>query len=261
MGRKHTIGSIALVLATSACAGGTPAEQAVAETGERLQEIQSGDMTLRMVVGPLEEGADDVGFEMTGVFQTGGDAPAAQLTYTQFVAGTEQTSTFTSVDGSAFVEVDGTSYELQDDAAGAIADIEAFNGLDLAAWMTEPQLVEGPDGIDRIESPLDPAVVLRDLLAMGARIGGDTGLPEIVPGEADQIRRAARDATGVLETGTDDRLLRQLSGRMDLVPDERFGLPGGRLEFLLAVDRPNEPVQVDAPADPRPISELPDQDG
>lgn len=247
---------LAMLLTVVACSSGSPGEQAVAETGVRLGELRSGELTLRMVVGPLEGDGGQVGFELSGPFQTGEEGSAAELTYTQFVDGTEQTTTFLAVDGAAYVEVDGTAYVLEDAQAGEIADIGALTGLDLSAWMMDPELVSSDDGVDRVEARLDAAAVLRDVVTMGARIAGADALGELGAADAEQIRAAARDASAVLETSTEDRVLRRLSGRLDLRPAADLGLPGGRMEIELAVDRPNEPVRIQAPSDARPIAEL-----
>jgi hypothetical protein len=68
--------------------------------------------------------------------------------------------------------------------------------------------------------------------------------------------------------GEDDQLLRALTVRLRFALDPSSPLSealkdvlGAELEFSIAIEDPNQPVRVETPADPQPISELPKSRG
>jgi hypothetical protein len=251
-----------MVVALGACAGGgaSPAERAVSETGERLADISSGELTIRILTGGLENDDADTGFELRGPFDVDDDPPTARFTYTQFVAGTEQTSIFTTTGGASFVEVDGVAYELDDDRAGQLEIAGPLEGLNLSAWLIDPTITGSDGGIERIEAQLDTPIVIRDLVTLSAGDGAPGELAELAEEDADAIRRAARTARATLETGSEDRLLHRLSGVMEFSrdPDTGVRIPGGRFEFAIEISDHDGAVTITPPANPRPISELPE---
>jgi hypothetical protein len=77
------------------------------------------------------------------------------------------------------------------------------------------------------------------------------------------VRETVDAATIDIWSGREDRLLRRLRLRVDFrarTPAALRGrlgaLPGGRLALDVDLARVNEPVRVQAPADPRPAAEL-----
>jgi len=256
--RRAAACSLALALAATAC-GGSEADRAVRDTGERLADVRSGELVLRVVTGALEDEGADTGFELAGPFDLAADPPAARFTYTQFVADAQQVSTLTTAGGEAFVEVDGVAYQLDDAAAARLRPAGPLEGLDLSAWLVEPTIVAQEGGVDRIEARLDTPIVLRDLMTLGAELDARPEPPGMDATDADRLRRAARSAVATLETGSHDRLLHRLHGRIEFAsgthPD--LQLPGGRFEFTVMLAGHNQPVTVEAPADARPVEDLP----
>src|SRR5918992_3733732 len=75
----------AAALLASACGGGgTDAEDVLAETADNLEEIKSGDLSMRLVVTPKGEDAEPFGFELRGPFSlTAGAKPGEAGALTQ----------------------------------------------------------------------------------------------------------------------------------------------------------------------------------
>jgi hypothetical protein len=254
------VGVALLLTGCAVLAGGSEAERAVSETGERLADITSGTVEIRVLTGGLDDAGADVGFELEGPFDVVADPPVARFTYTQFVADTEQTSVLTTVDGASFIEVDDVAYRLDEDGSRGVRIDGPLEGLDLSAWVLEPTLSEHGGGVDRIEGRLDAPVAIRDLMTLSA---GDTATgphTAFAEADADQIRSAVRSSTVVLETGSENRLLHRIHGVVEFArdPDTGVRIPGGRFEFTIAISDHNEPIDVSAPADPRPIGEMPE---
>ena len=104
----------------SACGGdGDDAEDVLAETDERLEEIESGSLSMRLVVTPKCEDAETVGFELRGPFslEGAGQLPVARIAYTQTRGSERGTVTIVSTGRKAYVEVDGQAYELPSEQA------------------------------------------------------------------------------------------------------------------------------------------------
>ena len=100
----------ALALGAAGCGGesggGGSATDALAETAENLGAIESGDLSLRLVVA---SDGTDVGFELDGPFALAEDGglPVAEIEYTQLAGAEEETATFISTGEKAFVETEG----------------------------------------------------------------------------------------------------------------------------------------------------------
>jgi len=262
----------ALALAAAGCGGdgaggGGSATDALAETAENLGAIESGDLSLRLVVS---SDGKDVGFELTGPFALAeeGKLPVAEVEYTQIAGSEEQAATFISTGEKAFVEIEGEVYELPDEQVeglrGAGGGGDAGLGvLEIDDWLVEPELSGGDDvggdSTDRITAGLDPVALANDLLALIAQLGG--GSPGSLEGRsAEQLESAVESANIEVLTGKDDRILRRLVVEADLnaeVPEELrerlSGLPGATFELRLELQSPNEPVEVDEPTDAQPF--------
>ncbi len=265
----------AATLALSGCGGSDGPEDVVAETADKLGEISSGELDLKLLVEPrgVEDGGD-AGFELSGPFALpeGDDLPLARVRYTQIAGDQRGEVTVISTKEGAFVEVDGQAYELpaeQSDhlrgagkALGSGEEAEnGLQGLDLQDWVEDGELTEG-DEVDRVVGEVDVAAAVEDLLALARRLGAE--VPESLSDEdLERIEQSVRSSRFELETGADDRLLRRVHVDADFgldVPErlrEILGqVVGAKVVFELGVAKPNEPVQVEAPADALPYSAL-----
>jgi hypothetical protein len=265
---------LAGIVLLAGCGGGGGSGEAagvLADTAAKLGEIRSGELLLRVDVRPTE-GADGgaFGYELSGPFALAeADAlPLADMRYRQRVDDQEGDIGIRSTGDRAFVEVEGTWYELPPerieglrggggDAGGGSNGLEE---LDIADWLVEPELDEGDD-VDTITADLDVVAATNDFLALAGAFRADDATIE--GEEAEQLRRATRNARIQVETGADDRLLRRILVELDfaLEPPEDIrnalgDVVGATVEIELAVENPNAEVSVEAPADARPYSDL-----
>jgi len=253
----------ALALATAGC-GGTSAGSVVSETSKNLAKIHSGVLDLKLMVTP-RGGGQPFGFELRGPFSIRpGKLPVARVAYTQTANGHSATATFVSDGTRAWVVSSGGTKPLS--AAQAVAlrgSAQVLGGgggglssFDVGAWLRQPKLSDGGTvggaPTDRITGQLDVVSAANGLMGFAALAGRNA--TQIAGADATRLRDATRSSSVAVLTGKKDRLLRRLSLSADL----GFAVPaalkaalgttvGAKVDFLLAVDKPNEPVVVHGP--------------
>jgi hypothetical protein len=254
---------------------GSDPSDVVSETAAKLGEIRSGTLSMRVVMGGAEEaGGGDVGFELRGPFSLpeASRLPVAHIEYTQIAGPERGEAAFISTGDAAFVEVEGTTYELpeeqieglrapEDDASG----IEVFGDLEVDQWIVDPEATEGGEvggaETDRVSGELDVVTALNDLLEVAGQFGpsGFGGLSQVEGDSAEQLENAVESATIDIYSGTEDGLLRRVDIDVEFgasgsgeVSDQVAELLGTRLTFEMTISGPNEPVEVEEPADAVP---------
>ena len=285
--RRDTVtaaGAVALaVLALAAASyGGTGAAGVLEETASRMGAIGSGHLHLRMAASAGASGAElPVGFELEGPFALAdeqGELPLARLRFTRLLGKRAASSTFVALRQRAFVEVDGTGYELPPEQVDGLRAARSLPGgasalgdLDVHEWARDPELTDAGmlDGVParRVTAGLDVVEALNDLMAVARRVGAaEEGAPlgPIEGEDARRLRRAVRSSRLEVVTGRRDRLLRQLRVQVTLAPpdvrhlERALGpLAGARISLELRIAGPNRKVRVEPPAVVRPLSELP----
>lgn len=261
-----------LALAGGGCGGGSgDAQDVLRETAANLGDIRSGDLSLELVF-TAKDGSEG-GFTLAGPFALDqGPLVAGRLEFTQVGAESGNTAaTFISTGEEAFAEVAGTAYELTpemtEQVRAASGQLQAGGGLeqlDLTAWLEEPSLEDGGDvggaDTDLVRARLNVAEVLNTLLALAAQLGGAAAPPRLEGENAERLTEATRSSNAEVYTGKDDRLLRRVALVIEFepaeAPEDLAGLLGGGIRFVLEISDPNMEVAVEAPADPRPYSEL-----
>jgi hypothetical protein len=210
-----------LLLLASGCGGGTP----LAATGDKLAEIRSGVITLRLV-GATRAGAE-TGFAISGPFSLPDDdsLPEAELQIEQFGPQSAEPVVFTSTGERAFVEIGGDVHELAPEQVASLrgsaepGDEGPFDGLDIDSWVTDPKVSGGEvvDGVETetIRGPLDVVAAANDLFGMARDFGG-AAIPEIESEEAERLRDAVETATLEVVVGKEDGFLRRLDIDVDL---------------------------------------------
>ena len=171
-------------------------------------------------------------------------------------------------DNGSLTLSDGREEPLRQDLTigrGAVND-SGLEELRVDDWIIDPKSSDGGDvggaDTDKIEAELDVVAAVNDLAELATSFGGSS-LDAIEGQEAEQLRNAVRDAKIEVWTGDEDRLLRRLRLEADFDPqlpdwlEELARAAGSTVIFELEIDDPNEPVEVEAPDDPRPASELP----
>ena len=256
-------GLVVLLLVAAGC-GGDPARSAVADTGEALGEVRSATLDLRLLAGGLHGDQADAGFRLRGPFALPDEPglPIAELEYTQVAGDAQQTVTILATGEAAYVEIDGTAYELPPEQAAQLetpaAGAGGFDRLGVEEWFAAPRLEEG-DGTDRVTGEVDVVAVFNGIAAFATDLGvAEAAPPQVEGDEAERLRAAVEEADAELVTGSDDRLLRSLTFTARLrdasLPP---GYDGGRIAFELRLDDINAPVNVAPPADAQPPEALP----
>jgi hypothetical protein len=267
--------AVAVTLLLAGCST-TPGE-VVAETASNLEELRSGLLELRVSAtsAPGDDGPAEAGFELLGSFQLPDEdeLPVADLQYSQLGLDEPVTQGFISTGESVFVEVDGQAYELAPEQTetllgGGGGDTPLFGDASVEDWIRDPELHEGEglDGVkvDRVTGELDVVAALNDLFTIAQRFGGATSFEPIEGDDAEQLENAVTSSTIEIISGSEDRLLRRLLIEVEMGIEESRGLSdilgplaGVTLLLDLSISEPNEPIEVEEPADPLPIDELP----
>ena len=145
-------------------------------------------------------------------------------------------------------------------------------GLDPRSWLSEAK-VEGDEEIAGVQTrhvsgKLDVEAVMRNLNAFvrksGSTLGGATGQTPPKPLSEDDIRKVAevvRDPTFHVYVGKEDDIIRRVAGKIEFdVPEESRdslgGIQSGAIEFEVEFSKVNGDQQIEAPANPRPLSDL-----
>jgi hypothetical protein len=165
---------------------------------------------------------------------------------------------------NAWIEFQGETYEVGEELwARALESLEAEGrdepetfaeaGVDPLDWVTD--LAEsgqedlGGVSTTKVTGRLDAERMLRDF----NRIPGADPIPESA---LDQVDDVLGDVEFEAWIGEDD-IWRRISAETDFRPPESPGGPeSGSVSFEMELDNPNQPVEIEAPADARPIDEL-----
>jgi hypothetical protein len=261
-----------LGVALLARCGGGDADPALvlSQTAANLGKINSAEsMHVKLLVEPID--GDPFGFELDGPVALCGKRPLPTLDveYTQIANSQEATVRIVSTGEQGFVVANGTAYELREDqetelrsACDELGGDGGLESLRVGDWVRDPDASTGDD-VDTVTGELDVVAVTNDLVDIARAFGGSS-LTRLDRDDAQRIADATEDSSFELETGHDDHLLRRLSLEVELgfdVPDDlRRSLGeavGGTFTFELELDDPNAQVEVQAPANARPSSELP----
>lgn len=246
----RTLALTVTIAAVLAGCGGPDAAEVARETGERLGDIRSGTLDLRLDVEGSGGGEDTAfGLELAGPFALpeSDGLPVADLEYTQSVGDASETTTVVStgeeawVDGAPLTADQAARLELSAGRANPL------DGLDIGAWLVDPELGEEGDGTVTVTGALDVARALADVAEL-------TGTSRFSDAEAERLAEATRDSRLTIVTGAEDRLLRRLDAdvRLELEVAERLRealgpLVGGAIRLRMEIAGPNEPVEVSAP--------------
>jgi hypothetical protein len=262
---RRSVAVVLLAVAAALPAGcggsGDDAKRELRQTAQRLGEIRSGDLDLRLFVLPVGGTQGRIGFELSGPFALRRNAlPTARIRYTQFAGTREATATFVSDGRRAVAVANGKTITLPPSAVeqlrGATAGLGGpggVGGLRIDSWLKDPSVSDGGElggaHTDHISAKLDVVNAANGLLTLVRQLGRDT--PALTGKSADQLRNAVKSSSIDVWTGRRDRLLRRLELKARLgfdVPEELTraldDVVGATFEFVLAIAHPNEPVHV-----------------
>ena len=145
-------------------------------------------------------------------------------------------------------------------------------GLDPRTWLSEAK-DEGDEDIAGVKTrhvsgELDVEAVMRNLNEFvrksGSTLGGATGQTPPKPLSEDDIRKVGevvRDPTFHVYVGKEDDIIRRVAGKIEFdVPEESRESLGriqsGAIEFEVEFSKVNGDQEIEAPANPRPLSDL-----
>jgi hypothetical protein len=257
-----TVAGAVVALSASGC-GGSSAVSLVSQTTRNLEKIQSGVLDLKLMITP--HGGEPFGFELKGPFSLRpGKLPIARVAYTQTANGKSASATLVSDGVHAWVvSRTGTRSLTAAQAAplqGATKVLSGpsggLSGFDVGAWLKHPTVSDGGTvggaATERIKGDLDVVAAANGLMGFAALAGRNAA--EIIGTDATRLQDAVRASSVHVLTGKDDRLLRRLVMSADLGFDVPATLKnalgtsvGAKIDFLLAVERPNSAVVVHGP--------------
>jgi hypothetical protein len=210
-------------------------------------------------------------FEVEGPFRAAGgptEVPDLDMTFRASGAGQEYAGRAIVTRDNAWVELEGETYEVGEDlwaellaalrqqASGQPRSL-AEAGIDPMDWLDglEEDGEERVDGVPatKLTGTVDVEAMLRDF----DRLAGRQGIPGPVLDQVDDVVDDLEFATWI------DRndVWRRITGETEFhVPEEERdsagGLEGGSVTLEMTLAEPNEPVEIEGPAEARPIDEL-----
>ncbi len=273
--RLRRIAALAACAVLGGCGGGGGGDGAIEATADKLGELRSGRLSMKLLVEPSVEGAA-IGFELIGPFELSrrdGELPLAKLRYTQIAGDRRGGIEFISDAKGAWVEVQGRAYELPPDRVSGLRGAAPGGGgegplgdLDIASWTSNEKSSESGDR-ERITADVEVVKAINDAVRTLGEVGGGDAVGALKPitgPDAEQLERAVKSASMELLTGKDDRLLRRLTLELDIgagAPRRLAGglgdLSGATVTFEVRIDEPNRPVEVESPDDALPYESLP----
>lgn len=236
----------------------------------------------------VEELGDPIRLKVSGPYRSGGDESLPTFDWDVSFSGGGQTiaGNLSSTSENVFVSFGGTAYELGEDTVSRFNEDLAASGesrqerslaqfgIDPSEWLSEAT-DEGDEDVagvptTHVQAKVDVPRMLDDLNTLIDRAGGAvTGAappPKLTDEQQEQVAEAVSDPVLDVYVGKDDDVVRRLSANLDLdVPegsrDDVGGIEGGRISFSVEFADVGLQVQVQEPANPRPISELAEQFG
>jgi hypothetical protein len=272
--------ALALLAVTLLAAGGCGDDDGGANSESATQLLERGfatdvdtgvvtlDAEIELEGGPVE---GPFRLELEGPFRVAESAtemPDADLAFRAEGAGQVHEGRAIVTRENAWVELRGETYEVGEEHwAGVLEGLEAESrgeprtfaeaGLDPMDWVADAEESGEEDvggtAATKVTGALDIRAMLRDVnrIAAGAR----------VPGPAlSEVDEAVDDVEFEAWIG-EDGIWRRISAGTDFrVPEEEQasagGLEGGSVSFEMDLNDPNQPVEIEGPAEARPLDEL-----
>jgi hypothetical protein len=286
--RRSLLALLFATLALASCAGGDDKENVQDVLDKAFSSsIKSADLKLDASIQLKGSPGLDKPVRITasGPFRTNeGKLPSVDVDLKVGTDGGGQTVTtgFLSTGDRAFVKFQDIYFEQPKSqvakANRAIAENKDRRGslralgLDPRSWLGEAE-DEGDEEIAgvntrHVSGRLDVEAVMRNLNEFvrksGAALGGATGQTPPKPlSEADirKVGEVVRDPTFHVYVGKDDDIIRRVAGKIEFdVPEESRqslgGIESGSIEFEVELAKVNGDQQIEAPANPRPLSAL-----
>jgi hypothetical protein len=255
--------------------GATSQRDVLAQAGENLGKVRSGDMDLRMAVSSTDTAqAGQIGFEERGPFSlpAAGSLPVARTEVVHFVGTKQETQTFISTGKNAYIAAAGHTYALPAarveqlrQASVTSGNASGLGNLQVNRWAAGGSTSDGGtvDGVgtDHVAATVNVVNFLNDVMQLSRGLGETASVPQLTDADAQELAKVVRSSKLELWAGKDDHLVRRLAVSVD------FAAPSGsnpsealakysrtRLDLSLVLGRVNQAVTVAEPADAQPFS-------
>ena len=248
------------------------------------EEIRSArvDLSVSIDLKGVQQLKDPIRLRLTGPYQSVGEGKLPQVDWNLDVRAAGQTFTagFVSTGDNAFVNFQGTDYEVGKESVAQInrqlaqaQDKDGRRGLSQFGvnprnWLVEAK-EEGSEEVagaetTHVSSALDVGRFLDDvnkLVTQAGNIPGGQQARQLTDAEKKQIQDVIDNPRFDLYVGKDDNVIRRLSADLSFgVPEERRqqlnGLTGGTVRFSVEFRDVRKPQTVQAPTGAKPIAEL-----
>lgn len=192
-------------------------------------------------------------------------------------AGQSFEAQITATEDNAYVEYEDEAYEVGEEAftqltaqqedQGTPFTPQALRelGVDPTTWLTDPSIEEGDeiggDSTDVISGDVDLRKVVEDIVKLSQSPLLQQQAPDIEPPtdeELQQLEDAVEELTVEFNVDDDDVLRRTHVEGSFTVPEgaDADGLTGGSVTLDFALEDVGGEPEIEAPSDPRPITEL-----
>lgn len=285
-------------LAIAACGGAakhpaaarssTPA-QLVSQSLGATGAISSGqiDVSLALTLNGIPQlDSKPVVLDLSGPFaRTAGGGLSTDLTLTLSAASTHAVIGLEIVDGTAYVGLGGTFYQLGSEQLGSgtsgpsgpsgasgprgLSGLLSRLGIDPRTWLTDPHLVGtvpiGGVPTEHLTAQINVANVLDDLAKLlpdGAAIAsGATGATSPLVTILTALESAITSAQIDIYTGVADHIVRRIALSIaftvpPIAAGALDGLTGGSLDFVATLTKLGAPQTITAPANAQPESKI-----
>ena len=282
--------ALAMALLVAACggggSGGTSGDASATKLLERATKTTAKSADVKLELTADLKGVDElkgpVKLELEGPYRSNGRAAMPDLDWkvNAEVAGKKLAARLITVPDNAFIEYQGTTYEVGQQLMRKLtsqleqrkSDQKQLRslGLDASKWIKDPQVGDAEVGgvaTKRVWGDVDVRKLLEDLnkLLASPSVSGQlpqgSATPRLSPRTIDQVVEAVDKAHVETDVGRDDGIMRRNSTEVSFeVPEDQRsgakGLEGGEIKFLFEQSDVNGDQHVTAPSGARPIEEL-----
>ncbi len=281
------VGSFLVLVVLILSVGKPSADSLMKEAAGSFSEVSRGVFKFSITVSPsaatagTTTDASPSTISLAGPFEIvpGKPLPRARITYTVSSGGRSQTVTLLTTGDKAYSVIRGQAYELPSTATKELKDAtkdisksgsgKGLSGIKLNfdKWLINPEVSVGPtlNGTStwRTTAGVNVVEAVRDLVASSGTLGAVTGnqVPELKDSDVDQIKKSIKSASVVVDVGRYDRILRVMDLTMNFATPEGAsaatgGIAGGKMNMIVGIEKPNQPVDVKPPKNPLPYKAL-----
>lgn len=279
---------LALVAVVVAACGGGDSEDAKATIDKAFStSIKSANVNLALSanVEGVPQLQQPIELKLSGPFQSNGNSKLPSLDWDVSASGGGQSISggLVSTGDNAFVTFQNKNYEVGEQQISQVNQQLASQtgqnktlkdfGIDPKSWLSNATS-EGDEEVNgaettHVKADVDVERMLTDfnkaVEQAGGAMGGSTA-QQITPQQIDQFKQVVKDPKVDVYVGKDDDTLRRL--KVDIafeIPEEQRtqfqGAQSGNLSLSLDLSEVGQEQTVQAPPNPRPLSELQQQFG